>query len=512
MKGKIKKINGIFPVTIASGVYLDNSNMTLKQAIDNGGGTKVDPEEVFMVEEEAPSDPFILNTKSNKNTKHIVINEVKGFDPNNISITINKLINDNGDNTTFYLEEGKEYVLTSPIIFNKRQNLILNGNIKVMQDIEYSILIDDPENIPNNSTKKLYINKMITSNNVQAGILILNTYHLELDIGYLFGFGSCISMEPNKNNNTFAQGIQYTNIRFQQLKNSSPEGACILFKPGPNQLPWINENTFTGGRLRGTNGFKSIKGSTQIDPFNNNKFYNIGFEGLSNIGIDGDFMSNNIFSNCRFEAIEGLYIKEFASSQYNSYSSPQPILKSKIQIQGKNTVLDTNLTNQGGAVTSYKMTFNCYNSKDNSVNLGFNIIDRNEEGISYCESDKNLLDRYAMIFKNNSGDKFCLPCRETKVKEINNTDFTMDYLYKDLRILSNEKVVTITIPDIFLYDSAEFNFSTNWNTNDIVFVSESGAEQFRITNSDGLGTWNAIFIPTRGKFSQLKLTDKFRAF
>ena len=112
----------------------------------------------------------------------------------------------------------------------------------------------------------------------------------------------------------------------------------------------------------------------------------------------------------------------------------------------------------------------------------------------------------------NSGDKFCLPCRETKVKEINNTDFTMDYLYKDLRILSNEKVVTITIPDIFLYDSAEFNFSTNWNTNDIVFVSESGAEQFRITNSDGLGTWNVIFIPTRGKFSQLKLTDKFRAF
>ena len=43
MKGKIKKINVIFPVTIASGVYLDNSNMTLKQAIDNGGGTKVDP-------------------------------------------------------------------------------------------------------------------------------------------------------------------------------------------------------------------------------------------------------------------------------------------------------------------------------------------------------------------------------------------------------------------------------------------------------------------------------------
>lgn len=63
MKGKIKKINGIFPVTITSGVYLDNSNKTLKQAIDNGGGTKVDPEEVFVVEEEAPSDPFILNTK-----------------------------------------------------------------------------------------------------------------------------------------------------------------------------------------------------------------------------------------------------------------------------------------------------------------------------------------------------------------------------------------------------------------------------------------------------------------
>lgn len=61
MNGKIKKINGIFPVTVASGVYLDNTNKTLKQAIDNGGGTKVDPEEIFSVDEETSTEPFILN-------------------------------------------------------------------------------------------------------------------------------------------------------------------------------------------------------------------------------------------------------------------------------------------------------------------------------------------------------------------------------------------------------------------------------------------------------------------
>lgn len=61
MNGKIKKINGIFPVTVASGVYLDNTNKTLKQAIDNGGGTKVDPEEIFSVDEETSTEPFVLN-------------------------------------------------------------------------------------------------------------------------------------------------------------------------------------------------------------------------------------------------------------------------------------------------------------------------------------------------------------------------------------------------------------------------------------------------------------------
>lgn len=44
MKGKKKVIEGTFPVTVASAVYLDNTSKTLKEAIDNnefGGGTTV---------------------------------------------------------------------------------------------------------------------------------------------------------------------------------------------------------------------------------------------------------------------------------------------------------------------------------------------------------------------------------------------------------------------------------------------------------------------------------------
>lgn len=335
---------------------------------------------------------------------------------------------------------------------------------------------------------------------------------MDLDIGYILGFGSCISIEPNKTNNTFAQGVQYCNIKFQQLRNNSSEGACILFNPGNNQLPWINENTFIGGRIRGTNGIKSIRGTTQLDPFNNNKFYNIGFEGLSGNGIELNFGNNNIFMNTRFENIQGIYINDNIDSSYNKYSSPQLIDTSKININGKNIELNMNLVNGGGSLTSFYKVFNCYGTKNNSNSFGFNIVDRNETGVSFCENNKNIFERYALICTNNIGEKFFLPCKETKVKEINNEDFKMDYLYKDLRIISNNKIVNITIPNIFFYDSAEFNFSTNWNTNDIIFINEDGEEQFKIRQEDGNGTWNVLFIPQRGKFSPLKITDKCRSF
>lgn len=79
-----KKVMDFFPVTTTDAVYVNGTNTTIKQAMDNGGGRDVQPDEIFSIDDSINYDPFILNTKSNKNTKHIVINEVKGFDPNNI--------------------------------------------------------------------------------------------------------------------------------------------------------------------------------------------------------------------------------------------------------------------------------------------------------------------------------------------------------------------------------------------------------------------------------------------
>lgn len=63
MKAKIKKLDGVFPVTVTGGVYLEGTNKTLKTAIENGGGTPVNPDEIFEIDEDIPIDPFILNTK-----------------------------------------------------------------------------------------------------------------------------------------------------------------------------------------------------------------------------------------------------------------------------------------------------------------------------------------------------------------------------------------------------------------------------------------------------------------
>lgn len=491
MRGK-RKVLDFFPVTTANSVFVDGTNKTIGEEVfaNNGIKDKVDN---------------LIKTTP----KVIIINEQEGFDPEDISVTINNVINNNEDGVTLYLEEGKTYKLKSPIIFNKRQNLILNGTINPVVDMEYALLIDDPEAGFINSPKRLFINKLTTSNNVQKGIVLTNCYHMNLDLGYIFGFGSCLCLEPNKTNNAFDQGIQYCNFKFDQLRNTDDNGACILFNPGPSNLPWVNENTFIGGRVRGTNGFKSIKGTTQIDPFNNNKFYNIGFEALTGNGIDFDFGSNNSILNSRFENITGIFIKENSTCQFNKYESPQLIKKSKVDIKGNSTEVRINLTDEGGAVTSFLSIFNCYNNK-NSVSIGVSTVDRGGEGISFCESSNDLLDRYALIFRSKTGEVFNLPCKEIKAKEVANQDFTMDYLYKDLRVISNEKAVTITIPNKFFYDSAEFNFITNWNTNNIVFQSEDGVEQFTITTEDGKGTWNVLFIASRGKFSPLKITDSFR--
>lgn len=440
----------------------------------------------------------------------ILINAEKDFDKNDISKTINRLIENNNDGVTLFLKDGQDYILKNTINFNKRQSLILNGKIKCV-NTNIAIKIKDDASTFNNGNKVLYLSNLITDS-VDTGIEINNCYNAEFKIGYIRGFNKCINLYPNKDNQIFDEGVQYCVFNFNLLKsNELSSDGCINFKGGDFLRPWINENTFIGGRIIGSYGLMTRKGLNQWDRFNNNKFYNIGFEGIENNGIDLNFTINNVFENLRFEGIKGLFIKD-ENSSYNEYNISQLINQDKLLITSNNTFLNFPIVDDGGVMISYNKITNIYGSKNNGLNFNTNIIDKNKTGISYCENNKNIFERFAFILTDEEGNKNYIPCKESKTKLIENVDFTLDYLYKDIRIISNERIVRIKIPNKFKYDGAEFNVSTNYNTNDIIFIDEENNEEFKIENSEGLGTWNILFVQNRGKFTKLKISDKFRLF
>ncbi len=116
-------------------------------------------------------------------------------------------------------------------------------------------------------------------------------------------------------------GIQYNQITFGLLYGKT----AIELECGNDDMPWINQNAFFGGRIRGIDGIKTKKGKNQTDKFNGNSFNNMGFESISNIAIKLDFSTRNIFLNCRMGGegeFGGEYWVYLTNSTGNLFDSP----------------------------------------------------------------------------------------------------------------------------------------------------------------------------------------------
>lgn len=122
-----KKVMDFFPITTTDAVYINGTNKTVKEAMDNGGGRDIYPDEVFTTDNTVDYDPFILNTKPtpddfayyqkkqddslNTNDKTVVgsINEIDLENKENANNIIKiEGILDGGitpENTTFFKEE-----------------------------------------------------------------------------------------------------------------------------------------------------------------------------------------------------------------------------------------------------------------------------------------------------------------------------------------------------------------------------------------------------------------------
>ena len=134
---------------------------------------------------------------------------------------------------------------------------------------------------------------------------------------------------------------------------------------GTDHKGWVNENTFVGGQIHGGYGVIMQGGTVETVGFNNNKFYNIGFEGLYNdaINITGDSYSN-IFVNCRMiENITGYYIYDHSSrGGFNEYNLTSIIPYAKISLSNEvykrvnAPISDNNSSVVGGGVFSSSST------------------------------------------------------------------------------------------------------------------------------------------------------------
>ena len=127
---------------------------------------------------------------------------------------------------------------------------------------------------------------------------------------------------------------QYNRFVFSFLENV--QRGIVL--DGTDHKGWVNENTFVGGRIKGGYGVIMKGGTVETVGFDNNKFYNIGFEGLYNdaINITGDSYSN-IFVNCRMiESITGYYIYDHSSrGGFNEYNLTSIIPYAKISLSNE---------------------------------------------------------------------------------------------------------------------------------------------------------------------------------
>ena len=277
----------------------------------------------------------IKTSLENMVTYNVLCDEL--FDENDISLSINKIVGN--------LKEGESVLLPNGTYRIKNTLLLENLKNGVIIDLQGEIIVDGLlENavVVNGGYYKLNINKLtgITPNNnfsnlVTNGLKIgsYNSYQGNININILSGFKNGILCNAIKRDNV-SQGIQYNKINFNIIANCH---TCIRFDLIKGE-GWINENTFTGGSINGYKGIEFTGGND--DPatgYNNNKFYNIGFEGLKDNAITIQNSNGNSWINCRMlEAIDGKYfIKENSNCNWNLFVFSGLLPYEKLYIYGK---------------------------------------------------------------------------------------------------------------------------------------------------------------------------------
>ena len=230
------------------------------------------------------------------------------FNVNDVSIAINDIVGKLKENDNIFL----------PNISCKFKNTINLTNIPNGVTIDFRGELTEAIRFTGKKAT-LKLNKLIGNSTSTNGLVLGGNgecHDNTIEFSQISNFNYGLYLNPLNDN-----GVQYNKINFKNIEKCN---TCILFDCVADSQ--VNENTFYGGSVGDWNkvskyGIKFINGNITSDiGYNDNKFYNIGFEGLSKDAVTLHNSPWNSFINCRMlESINGKYIVDDNTSDGNTF-------------------------------------------------------------------------------------------------------------------------------------------------------------------------------------------------
>jgi len=377
------------------------------------------------------------------------------YDINNVNLAINDIASKMISGDRMLLPHGS-YNFTSTLNFINLPEgckVILDGILNAVGSFSPAIKLSGKNfEFKMNKLRSNIVPVADYSNIVNDGLLLgdIDLFNAQIDINIIDGFLAGIKCAPNN-----TKGIQYNKINFSYIRNCKTP---IQFSVTDGSS-WINENTFTGGRLTGYYTIQHINGYS--GGYNNNKWYNIGHEVVTSDAITLYNSKNNLFVGNRIaENIGGMYIVEATGCSSNLYIFTLIIPYAMLNINGNHSRYIGILSDVD---TSYKWA-------------GF-LVDGSVVRFEYCSSS------YLNALNQNK---------------------TMDVRNTTVQVNTDTASVVLTMPQQFEIEGKEFKIYCNAFTNSITInrYDSSAAIAAGVITSKGcwviryaLGAWKAYLVP-----------------
>ena len=262
--------------------------------------------------------------------KIIFIDQEPDYNVGDISVVLNRLIPTIDEGDVLYLKAGTVFLEgTVKGALPRGATLYLDASIQLLQAIDAFSL-----SLGVYGGGRLYIKELSNfsvdnyASHSNAGLTLYETYNAEITFDIIQGFKYGLYLDGGKSENGY-KGIQYNKIQFLNINRCNID----IYLNAKNNTGWVNDNTFTGGRIMGKVGIATAP-IGNADVYNNNKFYNIGFEGVTGSLIQFNNARYNCIMNPRIleDFPNGTWVYEDEYCIANQYHISHPVPENKFEL------------------------------------------------------------------------------------------------------------------------------------------------------------------------------------